>query len=113
VTISSGAGLQPSRTGIQAYTSAKHGLIGFSRTIALETADCDVTINTVCPSYVRTPLVEAQIAAQARAHLQEAGLSEWVEIREGDARTAAQRLRLHTNGARRSMVEALRRARDR
>ena len=51
-----------------AYVAAKHGLIGFSRTIALETADCDVTINTVCPSYVRTPLVEAQIAAQARAH---------------------------------------------
>jgi 3-hydroxybutyrate dehydrogenase len=51
-----------------AYVAAKHGLIGFSRTIALETADCDVTINTVCPSYVRTPLVDAQIAAQARAH---------------------------------------------
>jgi 3-hydroxybutyrate dehydrogenase len=51
-----------------AYVAAKHGLIGFSKTIALETADCDVTINTVCPSYVRTPLVDAQIAAQARAH---------------------------------------------
>jgi 3-hydroxybutyrate dehydrogenase len=36
--------------------------------VALETADTDVTINTVCPSYVRTPLVDAQIAAQARAH---------------------------------------------
>ena len=51
-----------------AYVAAKHGLIGFSKTIALETADTDVTINTVCPSYVRTPLVDAQIAAQARAH---------------------------------------------
>jgi len=51
-----------------AYVSAKHGLIGFSRTIALETADCDVTINTICPSYVRTPLVDAQITGQARAH---------------------------------------------
>jgi 3-hydroxybutyrate dehydrogenase len=51
-----------------AYVAAKHGLIGFARTVALETADCDVTINTVCPSYVRTPLVDAQIAAQARAH---------------------------------------------
>lgn len=51
-----------------AYVAAKHGLIGFSKTIALETADCDVTINTVCPSYVRTPLVDAQIAGQARAH---------------------------------------------
>jgi 3-hydroxybutyrate dehydrogenase len=51
-----------------AYVAAKHGLIGFSKTVALETADTDITINTVCPSYVRTPLVEAQIAAQARAH---------------------------------------------
>ena len=51
-----------------AYVVAKHGLIGFSKTLALETADTDITINTVCPSYVRTPLVEAQIAAQARAH---------------------------------------------
>jgi 3-hydroxybutyrate dehydrogenase len=51
-----------------AYVAAKHGLIGFSKTIALETADCDVTINTICPSYVRTPLVDAQIAGQARAH---------------------------------------------
>jgi 3-hydroxybutyrate dehydrogenase len=51
-----------------AYVAAKHGLIGFSKTIALETADTDITVNTVCPSYVRTPLVEAQIVAQARAH---------------------------------------------
>ena len=51
-----------------AYVAAKHGLIGFAKTIALETADTDITINTVCPSYVRTPLVDAQIAAQARAH---------------------------------------------
>ncbi len=51
-----------------AYVAAKHGLIGFSKTVALETADCDVTINTICPSYVRTPLVDAQIAGQARAH---------------------------------------------
>jgi 3-hydroxybutyrate dehydrogenase len=50
-----------------AYVAAKHGLVGFARTIALETADVDVTINTICPSYVRTPLVEAQIADQARA----------------------------------------------
>jgi 3-hydroxybutyrate dehydrogenase len=51
-----------------AYVAAKHGLIGFAKTVALETADSDITINTVCPSYVRTPLVDAQIAAQARAH---------------------------------------------
>jgi 3-hydroxybutyrate dehydrogenase len=51
-----------------AYVAAKHGLIGFAKTVALETADTDITINTICPSYVRTPLVDAQIAAQARAH---------------------------------------------
>ncbi|AKS42685.1 3-hydroxybutyrate dehydrogenase [Wenzhouxiangella marina] len=55
-----------------AYVAAKHGLIGFSKVIALETADCDITINTVCPTYVKTPLVEKQIADQARNH----GLSE-------------------------------------
>lgn len=49
-----------------AYVAAKHGLAGFSKAIALETADTDITINTVCPSYVRTALVERQIAAQAR-----------------------------------------------
>jgi 3-hydroxybutyrate dehydrogenase len=49
-----------------AYVSAKHGLVGFSRTIALETADVDITINTICPSYVKTPLVDKQIADQAR-----------------------------------------------
>src|SRR5687768_12256855 len=51
-----------------AYVAAKHGLIGFSKTVALETHDADITINTVCPGYVKTPLVEAQIAALARTH---------------------------------------------
>ena len=51
-----------------AYVAAKHGLVGFSKVIALETAKFDITINTLCPSYVRTPLVEKQIAEQARAH---------------------------------------------
>lgn len=55
-----------------AYVAAKHGLLGFAKTIALETADADITINTICPSYVRTPLVDAQIAAQAKTH----GISE-------------------------------------
>ncbi len=55
-----------------AYVAAKHGLLGFSKTIALETGDVDVTINTLCPSYVKTPLVEKQIAAQALEH----GISE-------------------------------------
>lgn len=51
-----------------AYVSAKHGLVGFSKVVALETRDCDITINTVCPSYVKTPLVDAQIEALARTH---------------------------------------------
>ncbi|MEZ8144354.1 3-hydroxybutyrate dehydrogenase [Enterovibrio norvegicus FF-162] len=51
-----------------AYVSAKHGLLGFSKTIALESAEHDVTINTLCPSYVKTPLVENQILAQAQTH---------------------------------------------
>lgn len=51
-----------------AYVAAKHGLIGFSKSVALETHDADITINTVCPGYVKTPLVEAQIAALARSH---------------------------------------------
>lgn len=55
-----------------AYVAAKHGLLGFAKTIALETGDCDVTINTLCPAYVKTPLVEKQITAQALEH----GLSE-------------------------------------
>ncbi|WP_024869540.1 3-hydroxybutyrate dehydrogenase [Pseudoxanthomonas suwonensis] len=55
-----------------AYVAAKHGLVGFSKVIALETGDTDITINTVCPSYVKTPLVDKQIADQARTR----GISE-------------------------------------
>ena len=55
-----------------AYVAAKHGLVGFSKVLALETADTDITINTVCPSYVKTPLVDKQIADQARTR----GISE-------------------------------------
>ncbi|QSR29709.1 3-hydroxybutyrate dehydrogenase [Nocardioides sp. S5] len=51
-----------------AYVSAKHGLEGLSKVIALEAADKGVTSNTVCPGYVRTPLVEGQLADQARSH---------------------------------------------
>jgi 3-hydroxybutyrate dehydrogenase len=51
-----------------AYVSAKHGLEGLSKVIALEAAAKGVTSNTVAPGYVRTPLVEGQIADQARSH---------------------------------------------
>jgi 3-hydroxybutyrate dehydrogenase len=51
-----------------AYTAAKHALLGFSKAVALETGDVDITSNTICPAYIRTPLVDAQIAEQARTH---------------------------------------------
>jgi 3-hydroxybutyrate dehydrogenase len=51
-----------------AYVAAKHGLLGFSKVVALENADKNFTINTICPAYVKTPLVEQQIAAQAKEH---------------------------------------------
>ena len=49
-----------------AYVAAKHGLVGFTKTVALETGDVNITINNLCPAYVKTPLVEAQISAQAK-----------------------------------------------
>ncbi len=51
-----------------AYVSAKHGVVGLCKTLALEGADHGITANAVCPGYVRTPLVEKQIADQAKAH---------------------------------------------
>jgi 3-hydroxybutyrate dehydrogenase len=50
-----------------AYVAAKHGIVGFTKTVALETAREGITANAICPGYVKTPLVEAQIADQARA----------------------------------------------
>ncbi len=49
-----------------AYVTAKHGLIGLTRTAALEGGEHGITVNAICPSYVHTPLVETQIADQAR-----------------------------------------------
>jgi 3-hydroxybutyrate dehydrogenase len=51
-----------------AYVAAKHGLVGLTRVTALEAGAYNVTCNAICPSYVRTPLVEKQIADQARIH---------------------------------------------
>ncbi len=51
-----------------AYVAAKHGQVGFTKTVALELAETGITCNAICPGYVRTPLVEGQIEAQAAAH---------------------------------------------
>jgi 3-hydroxybutyrate dehydrogenase len=51
-----------------AYVSAKHGLLGLVKTLALEGADAGITATAVCPGYVRTPLVEGQLADQAKTH---------------------------------------------
>jgi 3-hydroxybutyrate dehydrogenase len=55
-----------------AYVAAKHGLAGFTKTVALETAQHNITVNAICPGYVKTPLVENQIADTAKAR----GISE-------------------------------------
>ncbi|WP_026381414.1 3-hydroxybutyrate dehydrogenase [Afifella pfennigii] len=51
-----------------AYVSAKHGVLGLTKTVALELAEAGVTCNAICPAYVKTPLVEGQIADQMKAH---------------------------------------------
>jgi 3-hydroxybutyrate dehydrogenase len=56
-----------------AYVASKHGLLGLTKTIALEGAPYNITCNAICPGYVKTPLVEKQIPDQMRNH----NLSEW------------------------------------
>ena len=51
-----------------AYVAAKHGLVGLGKTVGIELAEFGITCNTICPGYVKTPLVEKQIADQAKAH---------------------------------------------
>ncbi len=51
-----------------AYVAAKHGLVGLTKVTALETAEENITCNAICPGYVFTPLVEAQIDGQAKSH---------------------------------------------
>lgn len=50
------------------YIAAKHGLLGLTRTAALEGGESGITVNAICPAYVRTPLVDSQIADQAKAN---------------------------------------------
>jgi 3-hydroxybutyrate dehydrogenase len=55
-----------------AYVAAKHGIVGLTKTVALEVAENGITVNAICPGYVQTPLVEGQIADTAKAR----GMSE-------------------------------------
>ena len=55
-----------------AYVASKHGVLGLTRSVALEVAQHGITVNAICPGYVKTPLVEAQITDQAKAR----GISE-------------------------------------
>jgi 3-hydroxybutyrate dehydrogenase len=51
-----------------AYVAAKHGVVGFTKSVALELAESNITANSICPGYVFTPLVEKQIDDQAKVH---------------------------------------------
>ena len=51
-----------------AYVATKHAVVGLTKTVALEVAEAGITVNALCPGYVWTPLVAAQVADQARAH---------------------------------------------
>jgi 3-hydroxybutyrate dehydrogenase len=57
------------------YIAAKHGLVGLTRTAALEGGEHGITVNAICPAYVRTPLVDNQIADQAKANRMSPGKS--------------------------------------
>jgi len=61
-----------------AYVAAKHGLAGLTKTVALEVAQLGITVNAICPGYVRTALVERQIPDTARAR----GISEEEVVRD-------------------------------
>jgi 3-hydroxybutyrate dehydrogenase len=61
-----------------AYIAAKHGIVGLTKTVALEVAEHNITVNAICPGYVRTPLVEGQIADQAKTR----GITEDAVVRD-------------------------------
>ena len=87
-----------------AYVAAKHGMLGLTKVTALETAEMGITCNAICPGYVYTPLVEAQIAGQAKAH----GIPrEQVDPRRVARATAQQALCHHRRARRHRCVPRL------
>ncbi len=80
-----------------AYVAAKHGMVGLTKTVALETAEFGITCNAICPGYVMTPLVEKQIPATAEAR----GLTEVEVVRDVllDAQSTKQFVTLEQLGA--------------
>ena len=61
-----------------AYVAAKHGVVGLTKSVALEVAQADITCNAICPGFVRTPLAEAQVPPLAQKH----GVSEEAALRD-------------------------------
>jgi 3-hydroxybutyrate dehydrogenase len=61
-----------------AYVASKHGIVGLTKAVALEVAELNITCNAICPGYVKTPLVESQLADQAKAR----GISEDEVLRD-------------------------------
>ena len=75
-----------------AYVAAKHGIVGFTKTVALEVAEEPITCNAICPGYVLTPLVEQQIDDQAKVH----GISREAVVRDVLAIEGARPIISHT-----------------
>lgn len=94
-----------------AYVSAKHGLTGLTRALALEGGEYNITVNSICPAYVDTPLVRSQIKAQALHHdLSEAEVIEKIMLDKSalkslvDAEDIAQFCAFLMSGAAKSMT---------
>ncbi len=77
INVASAHGLRGSPNKV-AYVMAKHGVVGMTKVVAQEVAQTQITVNAICPGFVRTPLAEAQLAPLAQAH----GVSEAVALRD-------------------------------